>query len=157
MFNRNKPYGKITPPWKGAHYEQDGVFYDQAFQPVGAPRKQGMANPAPPVAAPAATKVAAKTSAAVKTTKVDVAAQAADVMAALKEAAAPATPKAAADEPADGEVDLAAWGRGQVDYLFADVAKAITAQFHRKVTTEHDAIDTLIEERLITAKQARKA
>lgn len=54
------------------------------------------------------------------------------------------------------EVDLAAWARGQKDYLWGDVQKAIRQQFHRQVTARRDALETLIEEHVIPADQARK-
>lgn len=53
-------------------------------------------------------------------------------------------------------VDLAAWGRGQKDYLWSEVQKAIRQQYHKQVTERRDALDFLIEEGVITADSARK-
>jgi len=58
-----------------------------------------------------------------------------------------------------GELDLAAWGRGQKEYLFAEVRKAIRTKFGRTIAGEHertDAVDFLIEAKVITAAEARK-
>jgi hypothetical protein len=56
-----------------------------------------------------------------------------------------------------GTIDLSAWGRGQKQYLFADVRKAIRTRFSRSVTTVRDAIDALIDEEIVQANVARKA
>lgn len=68
---------------------------------------------------------------------------------------APPPPAPAPQGKASG-VDLAAWGRGQKEYLFGDIRKAIRAQYGRLVTERHDAVDLLIEQRVITAESARK-
>lgn len=65
--------------------------------------------------------------------------------------------KAAVKEsaPASG-VDLAAWARGQREYLWGDVRKAIRATYSRSVQERHDAVEMLITEGVITADEARK-
>ena len=57
---------------------------------------------------------------------------------------------------ANGGVDLAAWGRGQKDYLFGEVQKAIRTTLHRQVTERRDAVDFLIEAGVIQAAEARR-
>lgn len=55
-----------------------------------------------------------------------------------------------------GEVDLAAWGRGQKEYIFGEVRKTIRAKYSTSVTERRDAVDLLIAEKVITAAEARK-
>jgi len=53
-------------------------------------------------------------------------------------------------------VDLAAWARGQREYLFGDIRKAFREQYHKVVTERRDALDFLIEQGVITAEEARQ-
>lgn len=53
-------------------------------------------------------------------------------------------------------IDLAAWGRGQQEYLWGDVRKAIKAEFGRNVTERDDAVEFLVEQGKITAAEARQ-
>lgn len=64
--------------------------------------------------------------------------------------AAPPVPPAA-----PGTIDLAAWGRGQREYLWAEVRKAIRAKYHTGVTQRRDAVNLLIDQGLIRAAEAR--
>jgi hypothetical protein len=66
-----------------------------------------------------------------------------------------AAPAAAKDQKASA-VDLAAWGRGQKNYLFAEVRKAIRERLNRVVSTTEDAVDALIDAKVISAATARK-
>ena len=73
------------------------------------------------------------------------------------EPAQPAPP--AAQPPANGALDLAAWGRGQREYLFAEVRKAIRAKYNRTIFGEHErreAVYFLVDQGLIRASDARK-
>lgn len=54
------------------------------------------------------------------------------------------------------EIDLAAWARGQKDYLFGDIRKSIRVKFHASVTERRDALSLLIDEKVIQAAEARK-
>lgn len=57
------------------------------------------------------------------------------------------------------KAQLGMWARGREQYLFGDVTKAIRAHFGRQISSadgRRDAIDFLIEEKLITAAEARK-
>lgn len=53
-------------------------------------------------------------------------------------------------------IDLAAWGRGQQEYLWGDVRKAIKSEFGRNVTERDDAVEFLVEQGKITAAEARQ-
>lgn len=53
-------------------------------------------------------------------------------------------------------VDLGAWGRGQKDYLFGEVQKAIRTTYGRQVNERRDAVEFLIDEKVVTAQQARQ-
>lgn len=57
--------------------------------------------------------------------------------------------------PSSEKVDLVAWGRGEVEYLWGDVAKAFVDQYGRVVTNKRDAVDTLIEFGAIQPGEAR--
>jgi hypothetical protein len=63
-------------------------------------------------------------------------------------------PKSAA--PVGGPVDLAAWGRGQREYVFSEIRKAIRAQYNAAVMERSDAIDFLIDNKIITGAEARR-
>lgn len=66
------------------------------------------------------------------------------------------TAKPAAPPSKPGEVDLAAWARGQKDYLFAEVRKGIRAKFGTVVTERDDAVNLLVDNGVITQAEARK-
>jgi hypothetical protein len=146
-FNRNLPHGKITPPmaidkWNtAAHYDQDGVLYDAhgvACDPAlrDAPKKAAAPAAEAPAAAEAAPKAAAKPGKAAKK--------------------APDAPAAAAAPAAGTGVDLAAWARGQKDYLPPELFKAIRGKFNVQLSQRRDAIELLIKEGVVTAAEARK-
>lgn len=66
-------------------------------------------------------------------------------------------PSAAPLKP--GEIDLAAWARGQREYLFAEVRKAIRGKYNKQITGEYerrDAVEFLVEQKLVSAVEARK-
>ncbi len=75
------------------------------------------------------------------------AAEEAEVANAVEPAASPAKPAG---------VDLAAWGRGQVDYLFGDVRKAAREQYNVQLSERRAVVDFLIEQKVITAREARR-
>lgn len=53
-------------------------------------------------------------------------------------------------------VDLAAWGRGQKEYLWGEVRKAIKTEFGRNVSERDDAVEFLIGEGILTSEEARE-
>jgi hypothetical protein len=66
-------------------------------------------------------------------------------------------PGKAATEPVDnGVVDLAAWGRGEAQIIFPDVAKAIRERYAREVSTIADALDVLVAKGVLTDDEAMK-
>lgn len=151
-LDRTRPFGKVSPPMTvpgcemPAHYEQDDILFDSQDRPVdkklwddGDDVAEAPA-PAAKAAAPAPGKVKGtpKTAAAPKAP-------------AGKKAAATAAP--AADTSG---VDLAAWGRGQKDYLSQEVFKAIRGKFNAVLSERRDAVDLLIKEKVITAEEARR-
>ena len=60
------------------------------------------------------------------------------------------------EAPDTGGIDLAAWGRGQKEYLFDEVRKAIRKAYHVGVNDRRAAIEVLLDENLITADEARQ-
>ena len=54
-------------------------------------------------------------------------------------------------------VNLAAWGRREVDYRYAVVRTAIEQRFHKVIHNERDARDFLVEVKVITAADAKAA
>jgi len=85
------------------------------------------------------------------------------ILAALAEchSAGGAQPKGS-DEPVkpykgpDGQpIDLKAWGESRTEYLFGEVRKAIKHSYASVVTNAHDAVDVLLREKVIEAKNAR--
>ncbi len=67
-----------------------------------------------------------------------------------------AKPQAPQAPAKSGEVDLAAWARGQNEYIFGEIRKSIRSKYSTSVTERRDAIDLLIAEKVITAAEARK-
>lgn len=66
-------------------------------------------------------------------------------------------PDPAAPAPAKASgVDLAAWGRGQKNYLFNEIQKAVRATYHAVLSERRDVLTLLIEQGVITAAEARK-
>lgn len=51
-------------------------------------------------------------------------------------------------------IDLAGWGRNTEQYLFGDVRKAIQAKDAKVVSTVKDAIEHLIDTKVVTAQEA---
>lgn len=67
-------------------------------------------------------------------------------------------PQKAAAPPAAGEVDLAAWGRGQKEYRFSEVRKALRRKFSVQIQgpqERQDAVALLIKEGVISMAEAR--
>jgi hypothetical protein len=52
------------------------------------------------------------------------------------------------------DVDLAAWAKGEVDYITAEVLEAIDSRFARVVTTRREALGLLLQERVATEAEA---
>lgn len=57
--------------------------------------------------------------------------------------------------PTSAAINLAAWGRGQIDYRFADVRDAIRRHYNRVVTEVPDAVEALIDVGLVPPMEAR--
>ena len=53
-------------------------------------------------------------------------------------------------------IDLAAWGRGQRDYLFGEVQREVRKQYNAQLSERWAVVDFLIEQSVITAGEARK-
>jgi hypothetical protein len=72
-------------------------------------------------------------------------------------AAAPAKPAGAKPAAANGTagIDLAAWGRGEANYLNGQLTKAAKAQFSVAFTERRDILDHLIAEGVVSADEAR--
>jgi len=60
------------------------------------------------------------------------------------------------DSPVIDGIDLAAWARGQKEYLFGDIQKALRKGYSRQVHERVDAVNFLIDEKVIAADEARK-
>lgn len=169
MLDQARPFGKVSPPLDldgcemAAHYEQDGVLFDAHGKPC---RPEDQKAKAPPAAAVVAAKVLEPVVSA--PVVVEPEAAAADDSPRKKRAAAraAANAKAPSPEPIPAEpppsngivdgIDLAAWGRGQKEYLFAEVRKAVKKGYGAQIPERRDVVDFLIEQRVISAAQARK-
>jgi hypothetical protein len=60
------------------------------------------------------------------------------------------------EEIATTDLDLAAWGKGEVDYLSSELLEAIDGRFDRVVTTRREALDLLLQEGVVTVAEARQ-
>jgi hypothetical protein len=70
---------------------------------------------------------------------------------------ADATPVVHEPQPMNpADIDLVAWGKGDVEYLWADLQKTFKARYHREIGNKRDAVDTLIEVGALNPDQARK-
>lgn len=163
MLDQARPFGRVSPPLEvdgcelPAHYEQDGVLFDAHGHPC---RKEDAAKPAPVVV------TTVETAPVVETVVIAPVEPPVDESPRKKRAAARAAnakapspePIPAAPPPANGIVngiDLAAWGRGQQEYLFAEVRKAVKKGYGAALDERRAVVDFLIEQRVITAAQAR--
>ncbi len=68
----------------------------------------------------------------------------------------PSTGPVNPDSPVIDGVDLAAWARGQKDYLFGDIQKALRKGYAKVVSERRDAVDFLVDEKVIAAAEARQ-
>ena len=55
----------------------------------------------------------------------------------------------------DGEVNLTAWAKGEVKYRFARVRDAISERYNREVTNEDDALETLMDAKVVTVADVK--
>ena len=182
-LDKKRPFGTIHPPYEGASFSQDGHYFNSEGQELDPatgetvdPTEEDQAAEVAEVAQAPASRLTAvnelislsasmsfiafRVKAAVLL-GIEPPATKTDTLAALKVLAASLAPKPKPAAPAapaapSGEVDLAAWGRGDADYLFGDVAKAIAEKHHRIVQNTRDAVDALIEDEVITSAEARK-
>jgi len=183
-LDENKPYGRVTPPYhaanfdRPAHYEQDGCMFDGSGLEIipGKPLERTVA-----VEVKAEDQVPSgdltplelleqvdslkwpKFRAQAKRILGEVCPPNKEGMvSALKDAVEKFTARTAkrvataAPQPANGKLDLAAWGRGQTEYLFGEVRKAIRDKYHVSVTETRDAVDILIENGVVSLENARK-
>lgn len=68
----------------------------------------------------------------------------------------PETENLTAKPSKPGEIDLAAWARGQKEYLFSEVRKAIRGKYAAVVTERDDAVNLLVDNGVLTQAEARK-
>lgn len=145
-LDRTKPFGKVSPPMSvpgcemPAHYEQNEILFDSQDRPVDKKLWDDEDDVAP--AAPAPKAATAPAPGKVKGTP----------------KAAPAGKKAAAapaPAAAGTGIDLAAWGRGQADFLSQEIFKAVRAKYNVVLSERRDVVDLLITEKVITAEEAR--
>ena len=170
MLDQARPFGKVSPPLDldgcemPAHYEQDGVLFDAHGHPC---RKEDEKKPAPAVVAVAAEKMVGNAPTVTEPVVIAPVEPPVEASPRQKRAAARAAnakapspePIPAAPPPSNGVVDgvdLAAWGRGQQEYLFAEVRKAVKKGYGAQLAERRGVVDFLIEQRVITAAQARK-
>lgn len=164
-LDRSRPYGTVTPPFDGAHYEQDGFFFDRDWRRI---YREGEAKPDPMAKARAA-KAAKKAAETADGKPVDAIYK--------KPPWRRNTPKAtitpqdgrgkrkyprsvqnrvkpmATTRPADAVKpqgpNLTAWAKGEEKILFGTVRDTIRNRFNVVVSNEQDAIDVLIREDVV--------
>lgn len=180
-LNRKKPYGTIHPPEQrsGAAYEQNNRFYNHAGLEVDRKTGKVLEEAQKPTEAlslpgmPRASEIRALLATADRMQVGDLRVQAAAMLGTIPPASrgdiidhlnrraealeamdGKAARAAGTPVPANGNVDLGAWGRGEVKYLFDDVQKAIHQQMHRVVNTKVDAIEALIAEGILDPTRA---
>lgn len=69
---------------------------------------------------------------------------------------APESPPRTTTAPSKAGIDLAAWGRGQRDYIFTEVQKAVRTTYHAQLSERRAVVEFLIEQGVITAAEARR-
>jgi hypothetical protein len=158
-LDRSRPFGTVTPIYEGAAFAQDGRHFGPDGKRVLLPGEvddEPVRHKAAVTQQPAAAIVA------------DAVAKSPDKprggrpKGSTNKPKAPKAPKALAPaaKPAapivEGEVNLTAWATGSADYIMADVYKAIRTRYSRNVTNEADAIETLINEGVVTADDVKR-
>jgi hypothetical protein len=76
--------------------------------------------------------------------------------AAAKAEAEAASSPAPPPPPANVRIDLAAWGRGQKEYIWGEILKELRNKYKVQFSKKRDAVLFLVDSGVITAAQARK-
>jgi hypothetical protein len=185
MLNRSKDFGKIAPPFQAddfdrpAYYEQGGKFFDAHDREIEPGKPLAVEEPEPDVDEDDSSPIPATELLAQLDTMPwnQFAAEAKKILGpecprgkqaitvALEQAIEAyekrKTSRSSGSQPAPGSdsntgVDLAAWARGQTDYIFSEVAKELRSKYNVRLTERRDAVDFLVAEGVITAKEARR-
>jgi hypothetical protein len=147
-LDKSRPHGVVFPPENGAHYAQEGLHFDVKGNLVEAMLTHADKSRLDMTIAKREAEAAA-----------DKARQDALKKAGLTddEIAVANTSRIAAQtgKAGDGDVDVKAWARGDINVPWFKVRKAIMDQFARDVDNQAAAIEFLIEDGVISADQAR--
>jgi hypothetical protein len=171
MIDWKKKYGKVTPPLHGGVFEQDGKLYrpdgTRAYAPgekhEPAPAPKPAPKPAPPAEAgpkrhqdhPADDGDESRTDAPPPAPKRGRGRPPKVEPPVAPVAPPPVVPPVPPVAPATGEVDLAAWARGDKKYLFGRVRDLIAAKFSIDVSDERSAVDALLSEDVVQPDEVR--
>lgn len=172
ILDRSRDYGSVIPPLEGrAHYEQDGLWFDQDFRRVrlkdeppdeDKPVKPSGKGKAKKTVDPAADSTAAiydkppwrRHTQKAQFTPKDGTGRKRKYPRAEKTIGAPAPqalPKAAAEVKA-AQVNLTAWALGEEKLLFGTVKSEIRTRFNVVVSKEADALAVLVREKVVKAE-----
>lgn len=135
-FDKSRPYGQISPPFKGAMFEQDGCYFSGSYEYM-------FGGPEAPKAAPAVKepRPAAKAKPAAPTPPGEPARS--------SEAARPVA------KPSG--VDLAAWAKGEANYPFFSIKKAVQAERPEIILTNtRTIVDGLVAAGVVKAGEVKR-
>lgn len=180
IIDLSRPYGEISPHHHGALFEQDGLYYDSSgkFMPSHpdnkgkAPKVTTMPKDTPLEEVPVLTALQvlatmndmsyfefrAHAERTLKT-KFGRGTKKADILQLLENEGRKETkvvPMSFSSMSGGTEqINLTAWAKGEQEYLAAEVFSAISQRYDRRVSNIHDAVECLIEEKVVHPKDAR--
>jgi len=142
-LDKTKPFGVVTPPWEGAHYEQNGFHFDASGEIVKELVTPELTKRLENAAARATAEKAADAARKAAFKKLGLDPDDPDLAVKAVEAAA------AAGTGGGGDVDLVAWAKGEKAYPFAKVRGALLEQKDFVATDMRAAIAFMVDNSMI--------
>lgn len=142
-LDKSKPHGIVTPPWEGAHYEQNGFHFDAAGDIVKELITPDLTKRLENAAARATAEKAADAARKAAFKKIGLDPDDPDLAVKAVEAAA------AAGTGGGGDLDLVAWAKGEKAYPFAKVRGALLEQKDFVATDMRAAIAFMVDNSMI--------
>lgn len=151
VLDRSKHYSTVHGPGSDVAFQQDGRQYDVRGERIYAPGEQRTS--------PAPTRESTSRPALQPQNDNDGGAEDDDLIREETEIedGVNHVSRETAGDVAVGDVNLTAWGMGEVNYLFGKVRAAIMERYAKDVISEDDAMDFLKEEKVIPGDAKRSA
>jgi len=142
-LDKTKPFGVVTPPWEGAHYEQNGFHFDASGEIVKELVTPELTKRLENAAARATAEKAADAARKAAFKKLGLDPDDPDLAVKVVEVAA------AAGTGGSGDVDLVAWAKGEKAYPFTKVHSTLLEQKNFVATDMRAAIAFMVDNSMI--------